>query len=165
MLSLLQSLSSINSHASYDTALYHSLTANTLFALRQPQPLLLHIQQLQSEYRLSPSLPLLQGSYWILIGEAKKAILSFTEVVEKQVDCYDGWLFLGHAYIHLHDAKASATCYFKAVEVNPRDYRGYHALSEVYRNEHNTNMEYYYLMKAISIQYNHSFYLHFTFHS
>ena len=49
--------------------------------------------------------------------------------------------------------KAAAACYQRAIRINPRDYRGYFSLGQVYEQEQNDSLAFFYYMRAASLQY------------
>ncbi len=107
---------------------------------------------LRSVHPLSPALPLLQGSYWSLLGQHEEALVAFTDSVKRIPDNYDGWLLLGHEYLELHKEKEAVAAYQMATHINSRDYRAFFALAQTYVQGINSDMAYYYLMKAVSLQ-------------
>ena len=144
-----------------DADAFATLSCNLLYLQRDAAGLGALCQTLAREDPLLPSLPLVQGSYWSVLGEHEKAVLCMTEAAEK-TPSGTAWLLLGHEwawgsglmsrYVDLKNPKAAAACYQRAVRANPRDYRGYFALGRVYEAEGNGALAYYYLMRAVALQ-------------
>lgn len=146
---MIQSIKNEGHHASSDLLLYHILYCNILYALRRTSDL---FSLLRSVSPLSPALSLLQGSYWSLLGQHEEALIAFTDSVKRIADNYDGWLLLGHEYMELHKEKEAVAAYQVATHINNRDYRAFFALAQTYGQGINSDMTYYYLMKAVSLQ-------------
>ena len=146
---MIQSIRNDGHHASSDVHLYHSLYCNILYSLHRVKDL---YTLLRSVHPLSPTLPLLQGSYWSLLDQHEAAMIAFTDLVRRMPDNYDGWLLLGHEFLELHREKEAVAAYQMATRINNRDYRAYFALAQTYVQGINLDMAYYYLMKAVSLQ-------------
>ncbi|KAM7458229.1 hypothetical protein BLSTO_00999 [Blastocystis sp. subtype 1] len=134
-----------------DADAFATLSCNLLYLQRDAAGLGALCQTLAREDPLLPSLPLVQGSYWSVLGQHEKAVLCMTEATEK-TPSGTAWLLLGHEYVDLKNPKVAAACYQRAVRANPRDYRGYFALGRVYEAEGNGALAYYYLMRAVALQ-------------
>ena len=138
-----------------DADAFAALSCNLLYLQHDAEGLNALCQRLSREYPLLPSLPLVQGSYWSVLGQHEKAVLCMAEATEK-APSGTAWLLLGHEwvwsrglmrrYVELKNPKAAAACYQRSVRANPHDYRGYFALGRVYEAEGNGALAYYYLM-------------------
>lgn len=53
----------------------------------------------------------------------------------------------------MNEMKRAVACYLTATRINHQDYRGYYSLGMAYVLGHNNSLGYYYLMTAISLQY------------
>lgn len=146
---MIHSITNEGHHSSSDMLLYYTLYCNILYSLHRVKDLFI---LLRSVHPLSPALPLLQGSYWSLLGQHEEALVAFTNSVKRIPDNYDGWLLLGHEYLELHKEKEAVAAYQMATHINSRDYRAFFALAQTYVQGINSDMAYYYLMKAVSLQ-------------
>ena len=135
-------------HSQLDRAAYELLLCNLLFVQEKAQQLL----ELSQTLLHTPLQPLVEGSYWSLVGQHSKSVLCFSAAVARSPACYDGWLLLGHEYMSLAQQKAAIACYFKAVQINSSDYRGFFALAQAYAQGLNDDMAYYFFMRTVSLQ-------------
>lgn len=135
-------------HSAHDRSSFEFLLCNLFFIREDAEALL----QLSRQLEHSPSQPLVEGSYWSLVGQHKKSILCFTQMLERSPECYDAWLLLGHEYRALQMLKEAIACYMKATQMNQTDYRGFFALAQAYSQDINDPMAYYFFMRTLSIQ-------------
>ena len=80
-----------------DADAFATLSCNLLYLQRDAAGLGALCQTLAREDPLLPSLPLVQGSYWSVLGEHEKAVLCMTEATEK-TPSGTAWLLLGHEW-------------------------------------------------------------------
>ena len=148
-LSTLQSVEFHSIHSIYDRSPFEFLLCNLFFIQEDAEALL----RLSYHLEHTSSQPLVEGSYWSLVGQHQKSILCFTRMLEHFPDCYDAWLLLGHEYISLRMLKEAIACYMKTTHINQTDYRGFFALAQAYSHDINDQMAYYFFMRTLSIQY------------
>lgn len=81
-----------------DIDAYYVLCCNLLYQQRNAEGLCALAQTVSQSHPLLPSLPLLVGSYWSVLGQHERAILSMTEAVAQTPTRYTPWLLIGHEW-------------------------------------------------------------------
>ena len=89
--------------------------------------------------------------------QSEKAITHFIRALQIDRRCQSAWTYLGHEYSPdqgcVSNTKASAFCYSKAIECEPRDYRAWLGLAQIYVTQFaNPLLARYYAERSLSLK-------------
>lgn len=91
------------------------------------------------------------GNYYSLVGERSKAATYFKRAISLDRGFLPAYILLGHEFLELKNVPSSIESYNQAIQINPRDYRGWYGLGLAYELQHHFQFALYYFLEAISL--------------
>jgi tetratricopeptide (TPR) repeat protein len=93
------------------------------------------------------------GNYYSLRGDHHKAVVYFKRAIKLDNRFLSAWTLMGHEYLEMKNTNAAIESYRTAVDIDPKDFRAWYGLGQVYEINQMYNYASHYFANAALSKY------------